>query len=315
MKARNAHQAFVENLALGHILLPSDVPRRGVQTAAEEIFPSITSLTVLPNGSKISTLSSIENKIIINHHNNANGDCVDGIVAKQISEDSEETEQDTDIHIKKPLGISANDNRAILCSILGMVDTKVRVSNQLAQIEDTVRVKSALENRRIHHFNDAGDVLSQLMTYLQTQHTSAELVRGEVHMETLAHIGTLEVEEKDLAERLKRIREEISQAKRSFVEEQECCKLGRLSEKARISFATKESKKCSEMLTVAERNKELLKKFKSYVKSVTTSRISSLTNIELNQKKKFAKLSENGGMDKTLAFASGKGDVIVLLIV
>lgn len=176
---------------------------------------------------------------------------------------------------------------------IGMVDSKVRVSNQLAQLEDTIRVKNTLENNRINHYNSASEVLSQRVKILHSEHTQAEQSREELQSETLSRISTLEIEEKDLAERLKRVKEEIANAKKSFIDEQESCKLLRLSEKARISYATKESNKCSQMLFSAQANKELLDKFKSYITNLTNTNGNMYDNdTNYNQKNKYAKLND-----------------------
>lgn len=182
--------------------------------------------------------------------------------------DSEESEHDTKVQVESD---SSSSGRELLCSILGVVDAKVRTSNQLAQIHDTVRVKNAVEERRIKQFTGAGDVLSQRVHFLQTKHAAAEGARDQSQTESLTLISNMEIEEKELSDKLKRIRDDLASAKRTLGESVEIAKLARLSEKARIYFAAKESKKCGEMLTVAERNRELLSKFKVYITAITKS--------------------------------------------
>ena len=250
-------------MALGSVRSPKDVPRCGIQTAASEI--SFSSL----NQWRLKSPSSDKMSGYINC--TTSRDKVGRVWAypsASTPNDSEESEHDTKVQVEND---NSSSGRELLCSILGVVDAKVRTSNQLAQIHDTVRVKNAVEERRIKQFTGAGDVLSQRVHFLQTKHAAAESARDVSHTESLALISNMEIEEKELSDKLKRIRDDLANAKRTLGETVEVAKLARLSEKARIYFAAKESKKCGEMLTVAERNRELLSKFKAYITALTKS--------------------------------------------
>jgi acetoin utilization deacetylase AcuC-like enzyme len=262
-----------------------------VQTAAEEVFPTTTtsaSASVLSQHQFTAPTSSQSKRV----HTSSGQDVSvtsEKSVASDVLIDSEGSEHD----VKALTGSDSHSSgRQLLCSILGVVDAKVRVSNQLAQMHDIVRVKNAVEDRRVEQFVELGDLLTLKVSLLQSKHTISESEREGAQKESLNFIGSMEAEEKELAEKLKRIRDEISHAKRNLVEHQEASKLAKLSEKARIYTATRESNKCGEMLSTAERNKDLLRKFKAYVTALTGNPKWTPVSKEEGPKIKIAKTSD-----------------------
>ena len=295
LRTRNASQTIADGAALEKIINPEEVSRCGVQTAAEEVFPTTTtsasataSASALPQHQSTAPTSSQSKRV-----NDSSGQDVsvtsEKSVASDVLVDSEGSEHDAKALTDSD---SHSSGRRLLCSMLGVVDAKVRVSNQLAQMHDIVRVKNAVEDRRVEQFVELGDLLTLKVSLLQSKHTSSESEREGAQKESLNFIGSMEAEEKELAEKLKRIRDEISHAKRNLVEHQEASKLAKLSEKARIYTATRESNKCGEMLSTAERNKDLLRKFKAYVTALTGNPKCTPVSKENGPKNKIAKTSD-----------------------
>ena len=270
-----------------------------MQTAAEEVFPTTTTsasasaLCQYPSTEPTSSQSK--------RGNTSSGQDVsvtsEKSVASDVIIDSEGSEHDAKALTDSD---SRSSGRRLLCSMLGVVDAKVRVSNQLAQMHDIVRVKNAVEDRRVEQFVELGDLLTIKVSLLQSKHTISESEREGAQKESLNFIGSMEAEEKELAEKLKRIRDEISHAKRNLVEHQEASKLAKLSEKARIYTATRESNKCGEMLSTAERNKDLLRKFKAYVTALTNSPKWTPVSAEEGPKIKIAKTSDQEEQKKVV---------------
>ena len=283
-------QTIADGAALEHICDPEQVSRCGVQTAAEEVFcTTSTSTSVMSQQQSTAPTSSLPKRIDSNSSHVVSFSS-ERSVASECLVDNEGSEHDNTELIDCD---GDNNGRKLLCSMLGVVDARVRVSNQLAQMHDIVRVKNAVEDRKVEQFIGLGDMLSLKVSLLQSKHTISENEREGAQKESLNFIGSMEAEEKELAEKLKRIRDEISHAKRNFVENQEASKLAKLSEKARIYTATRESNKCVELLSNAEKNKDLLRKFKAYVTALTgTPKLNPVESDE-GPKIKIPKSNEN----------------------
>jgi hypothetical protein len=182
-----------------------------VQTAAEEVFPTTTtsaSASVLSQHQFTAPTSSQSKRV----HTSSGQDvsvASEKSVASDVLIDSEGSEHD----VKALTGSDSHSSgRQLLCSILGVVDAKVRVSNQLAQMHDIVRVKNAVEDRRVEQFVELGDLLTLKVSLLQSKHTISESEREGAQKESLNFIGSMEAVEKELAEKLKK----FSRASRSF---------------------------------------------------------------------------------------------------
>jgi hypothetical protein len=182
------------------------VSRCGVQTAAEEVFPTTTtsasaSACALSQHQSTAPTSSQSKRV----HTSGQDVSVtsEKSVASDVLIDNEGSEHDA----KALTGSDSHSSgRQLLCSMLGVVDAKVRVSNQLAQMHDIVRVKNAVEDRRVEQFVELGDLLTLKVSLLQSKHSISESEREGAQKESMNFIGSMEAEEKELAEKLKRIR-------------------------------------------------------------------------------------------------------------
>jgi hypothetical protein len=158
-------------------------------------------------------------------------------------------------------------NHIILGDMLGLIDSKVKNSCQLAQASDTVRIRTSTEDDKIIHFKEANNVLKQRMKLLQKRHKISEKNRKEDIENSNNNLLNMEREEKELVDKLKKVREEINSSKKDIADLEDRSLLGKLAEKAKLSIVTKENDHCNELLDVSYSNIEMLKEFNLFVTS------------------------------------------------
>lgn len=171
-----------------------------------------------------------------------------------------------------------SSNHAILGNMLGLIDSKVKNSCQLAQATDTVRIRTLTEDKKINQFKEANNVLKQRMKLLQKRQKISEKTRKDDFDNSHNNLLNMEREEKELLEKLKKVREEINNSKKDIADLKDRSLLGKLAEKAQLSIVAKENDHCNELLNASYSNIEILKEFNLFVTSFDVNYNSAANN-------------------------------------